>query len=723
MTKPNNPSRRQFIRTSAALGTGLMLELHLTRNALASSSDAANHFTPNAWLEIQPDNTVIFTLAESEMGQGVMTSLPMILAEELEVNWQHIQVRQAPYNPIYGKQSTGGSTSVSQGWEVLRHAGATARIMLIAAAAQQWKVTANECRAENSRIIHPASGRSFAFGELAQHAAQQSLPTTVKLKRPNEYRIIGKSMPRLDSPKKITGTAEFGIDVRVPDMLIATIKHSPVFGGKVKTIDDSLAKTMPGVKKIVNLGDSVAVIANNFWTAKKALDVVKLTWSTPADNPISSATLRQQFIAALAKPGAIARNDGDGKLALNGTTRIDADYSVPFQAHATMEPMNCTAHVHDGGCEIWAPTQTPSTVYSVALAHGLSSFDRFMVKLKGKVSNTPSAAIRVNTTLIGGGFGRRLETDFVKEAILLSKAVAAPVKLIWTREEDIQHDFYRPMALARLSATLDNKGNVLSWSYKLASPSLQDADEPGSLGDEVDAGAVSGARNLPYTIPNINVVYVLARTPAPIGPWRSVGNSINGFITECFMDELAYAAKKDPVAFRLAYLKDKPQHSAVLELAASKSGWGKKLSPGHALGAAVHYSFGSYVAQVAEVSLGKNNKLIVHKVTCAVDCGLVVNPDSAVAQIEGAIVFGLTATLKSAITLEHGAVVQSNFHDFPLLDISEMPSIEVHFIPSDEDPRGLGEPGVPPIAAAVMNAYFALTKKRVRQLPFTTQPA
>lgn len=722
MTEPNNPSRRQFIRTSAALGTGLMLELHLTRKALASSSDAANHFTPNAWLEIQPDNTVIFTLAESEMGQGVMTSLPMILAEELEVNWQHIQVRQAPYDPIYGKQSTGGSTSVSQAWEVLRHAGATARIMLIAAAAQQWKVAANECRAENSRIVHPASGRSFAFGELTQHAAQQSLPTTVKLKRPNEYRIIGKSMPRLDSPKKITGTAEFGIDVRVPGMLIATIKHSPVFGGKVKTIDDSLAKTMPGVKKIVNLGDSVAVIANNFWTAKKALDVVKLTWSTPADSLVSSATLRQQFVAALDKPGAIARNDGDGKLTSDGTTRIDADYAVPFQAHATMEPMNCTAHVHDGGCEIWAPTQTPSTVYSVALAHGLSSFDRFMVKLKGKVSNTPSSAIRVNTTLIGGGFGRRLETDFVKEAILLSKAVAAPVKLIWTREEDIQHDFYRPMALARLSATLDNKGNVLRWAYKLASPSLQDADEPGSLGDEVDAGAVSGARNLPYSIPNIHVAYVLARTPAPIGPWRSVGNSINGFITECFMDELAYAAKKDPVAFRLAYLKDKPQHRAVLELAASKSEWGKKLLPGRAHGVAVHYSFGSYVAQVAEVSLGKNNKLIVHKVTCAVDCGLVVNPDSAVAQIEGAIVFGLTATLKSAITLEHGAVVQSNFHDFPLLDIREMPSIEVHFIPSDEDPRGLGEPGVPPIAAAVMNAYFTLTKKRVRQLPFTTQP-
>lgn len=718
MNEQINSSRRKFIKTTGLLGAGLILEIHLPASAKAATalSDDESAFKPNAWMAIQPDNTVIFTLAESEMGQGVMTALPMLLAEELEIEWSQLRVRQAPYNPVYGSQTTGGSTSVSGAWETLRKAGATARTMLVAAAAKEWKVDVGSCVAERGKVIHRATARSLTYGELSEKAAKLPVPEAINLKSPNEYRIIGKSIPRIDTPSKVTGEAQFGIDIKVPGMLIATIKHCPAFGGSIEKLDDSAARAVEGVKEVVKFADSVAVVAANYWSAKNGLDALKISWNIPGHANFSTNSLLQEYKSDLAKSGAIAKNEGDALAILGKNKTIEADYFLPFQAHATMEPMNCTAHVHDGEVDVWAPTQTTSKSYSVAFQNGLSGFWRNYEKLKSKITGKPSDAVRVYTTLLGGGFGRRLETDYVKETVLLSKAVGAPVKLIWSREEDMQHDYYRPLSLSRLMAVLDAQGYPKAWLHRIVSPSILNSREPGSVTD-IDPIAVEGAQNLPYAIPNLRVEYIMKATPVPLGFWRSVGSSINAYVTECFIDELAHAARKDPLEYRLHLLKDAPQHQAVLKLAAQKANWRGKLPAGHAQGIAVHYSFGSYVAEVAEVSLTKDNRIKVHKVTCAVDCGTVVNPDSAIAQIESAIAYGLTATLKSAVTIENGAVMQGNFHDFPLLDIGEMPEVEVYFIQSTDAPRGLGEPAVPPIPAAVMNASYMLTRKRIRQIP------
>lgn len=728
--EPLDSGRRTFLKIGAATGGALVIGFVITPASRVHAKPVGT-VVPNAWVRIDNDDTVTVTIASSEMGQGVYTAIPMLLAEELDADWSRVRVEIAsvdkPYgNPlIFGLQATGGSTAVRAFWKPVREAGASARHLLMEAAAAEWEVSPNMCVTEKGHVVHPASGRRVRYGALVGRAATLTPTSWPKLKLPSEFKLLGKPTPRLDTSAKVDGSAVFGIDVKLPGLLTAVIARCPVFGGTVKNFDTSAAKAVPGVRSVKQIDSGIAVIAENFWAAKTGREALKVEWDEGPNATVTSANIRSQFEAAAAKSGSKVRSEGKAMDALaQAAGKIEAVYEVPYLAHACMEPMNCTAHMRGGRCDIYAPTQSQTGA----------------LKTAAYITGLPVSKIKVHTTFLGGGFGRRFEQDFVADAVQCSKAMRAPVKVIYTREDDMQHDFYRPATYNKLAAGLDADGMPIAWTHHIVGPSIMQRALPGmapqlmpnwlpnsferglggaaawAMGFQTDATSVEGAANLPYAIPNLYVSYVKENGPVPIGFWRSVGNSQNGFITECFFDEVARAGGKDPYALRYELLRHHPRHLGVLKLAASKADWGSPLTPGRFRGIAVLESFASYVAQVVEVTV-RDGSLKVERVVCAIDCGIVVNPSIVTAQMEGSIVFGLTAALKGEITIDKGRVMQSNFHDYELLRLNEMPVIEVHIVNSAEPPGGVGEPGVPPIAAAVVNAVFAATGRPIRRLP------
>ena len=723
-----NLSRRKVLAAGAAAGGGLLLSIALpapTHNARAATIDT---FAPNAFVRIGRDGRVTLMMHKVEMGQGTYTSMPMLLAEELEVDLSEVHLEHAPPNdelyaePLFGVQETGGSTSVRGNWEQLRHAGATARTLLIAAAAQSWKVDESSCRAERGEVIHEPTGRRLSYGALVDKAATLSLPRKVQLKDPKDFKLIGTPAKRLDGPDKVNGAAEFGIDVKVPGMKVATVAACPVFGGKLASVDDSKAKAIKGVQQVVRLRDAVAVVADHTWAAKKGLAALDIRWDEGSNAKLSTADIVQQLAAASQLSGVVASRQGDpAKAMASAAQKIEAVYEVPFLAHATMEPVNCTVHVRPDGCDIWVGTQVP-TFAQTAVA---------------KATGLPPEKVQVHNHLLGGGFGRRLEVDFIVRAVEIAKQVPSPVKVVWTREEDIQHDMYRPYYYDRIAAGLDEHGKPIAWTHRITGSSIM-ARVTSELFPKtirvmraaglhnliamvrgLDVDAVDGAAEPPYALPNIRVEYVRQEPPGiPTAFWRGVGPTHNIFVVESFIDELAVAAKQDPFEYRRALLDKSPRARAVLELAAEQAGWGKPLPPRSGQGIALLHAFGeTYIAEVAEVSVSKEGDVRVQRVVCAVDCGTIVNPDTVKAQMESGIIFGITAALFGEITIKHGRVEQSNFDDYRMLRINEAPLIDVHLVKSSEVPGGVGEPGTSAVIPAVANAIFAATGKRVRKLP------
>ena len=708
MEASTNVSRREFLEAAGAAGAGLAIGFHLPATGRGRAAVAGpGPFAPNAWLRINPDESVLVVVDRSEMGQGVATSLPMLLAEELEADWSKIRIEFAPadkayINPLFGMQGTGGSTSVRAAYGPLRKAGAAARDMLVTAAAATWGVDKSECRAEKGAVIHAPSKRRLTYGKLTLKAATVPVPTDVPLKDPKDWKILGTPVRRLDTPFKVDGSAQFGVDVKAPGLLVAVVARCPVFGGKVKSFDAVKAKAVPGVRQVVQISSGVAVVADGYWPAKLGRDALDITWDEGATAGVSSATIAQLFAQRADQAGAVARHDGDAQGALpSAAAKLDATYELPFLAHATMEPMNCTAHVRADGVDIWAPTQFQTG------AQGLGA----------GIGGVPPEKVRVHTTYLGGGFGRRFELDFIREALETSKATGAPVKLLWPREDDIRNAQYRPASYHRMQAGLDPSGQPAAWTHRVVAPSIMARVFPDSVKNGLDEEAVEGGVAMPYAVPNVHVDYVLTDTGIPVGFWRSVNNSFNAFAVETFIDELAHAAKQDPYEYRRNLLGKAPRHLGVLNLAAEKAGWGTPLPAGRARGIAVHKSFDSYVAEVAEVSIDGDGVVHVPRVVCAVDCGPVVNPGIVEAQMQSAIVYGLTAALWGEITIDKGRVQQGNFNDYRMLLLAEMPAVEVHIVPSSDAQGGVGEPGTPPIAPAVCNAIFALTGKRIRKLP------
>ena len=706
MSTPTQVTRRAFLETAGAAGAGLVISFYLP-SGLRFRSPTAGPFAPNAWLRIGEDESVLVIVDRSEMGQGVTTALPMLLAEELEADWSRIRIEFAPAdkaytNPMFGMQGTGGSTSVRAAYTPLRKAGAAARELLVAAAAQTWGVEKAECGAERGAVVHARSKRRLTYGKLVTKAATLGAPPDVPLKDPKDWKILGTRVRRLDTPPKVDGSAQFGIDVKVPGMLVAVVARSPVFGGKVTSFDAAKAKAVPGVRQVVQISSGVAVVADGYWPAKKGRDALAVTWDEGPTASVSSATIAQLFGQRAEQAGAVARHGGDPDGTLGSApAKVDAVYDLPFLAHATMEPMNCTAHVRADGVDIWAPTQFQT---------GAQGFG-------AKIGGVTPDKVKVHTTYLGGGFGRRFELDFIQEALETSKAVGAPVKVIWSREDDIRNAQYRPANHHRMRAGLDANGQPVAWTHRIVAPSIMARVFPDTVKNGLDEEAVEGGVGMPYAIPNVHVDYLLTDTGIPVGFWRSVNNSYNAFAVESFIDELAHAAKKDPYEYRRDLLGKAPRHLGALNLAASKAGWGTAPPAGRARGIAVYKSFESYVAEVAEVSVATDGAVKVHRVVCAVDCGPVVNPSIVEAQMESAIVYGLTAALYGEIAIEGGRVKQSNFHDYQMLRLAEMPKVEVYIVPSTDAQGGVGEPGTPPIAPAVANAIFAATGKRIRKLP------
>jgi isoquinoline 1-oxidoreductase subunit beta len=671
---------------------------------------------PNAFIRIDREGVVTLVMHKVEMGQGTFTAIPMLIAEELEVDLSRVKLEQAPADnslyadPLLGGQITGGSTSIRGAWEPLRRAGAAARMMLVEAAAQTWDVEADSCIARNGAVTHPASKRSLHYGQLVDAAAKLPTPKLVPLKEPADFTLIGKAHKRLDSPAKVNGTAQFGIDVRLPDMKIATVAASPVPGGKLKSTDDAKALAIKGVHQVLKLEDAVAVVANDMWSARQGLAALAPTWSDGPHAKLTTTAIVADMDTASKKEGVVARDDGDATQAIAKSARkLQAIYQMPFLAHATMEPMNCTVHIRPEACEVWCGTQVP------ALAQGAAA----------KITGLPLEKVRVHNHYIGGGFGRRLEADYVTQAVAFAKQVKGPLKVVWTREEDIQHDMYRPYYYDRIAASLDEKGMPTAWSHRITSSSIMARFAPAAFKDGIDTDAVEGARDLPYDIANIRIEYVRHEPPFATAFWRGVGPTHNVWVVESFIDELAAAAKKDSVDYRRALLSDAPRLRNVLELAAAKAGWDKSLRSSsdrrYGRGVSAQFVFGSYMAQVAEVSVGKDGDVRVERVVCALDCGQAVNPDTIVAQIESGVVFGATAALWNEITFDRGRVQQSNFNDYRMMRINEMPAVEVHIVSSTDSPGGIGEPGTSAIAPAITNAVFAATGKRIRKLPINAE--
>lgn len=705
-------SRRAFLKSAVAAGGGLLIGVGLP--GLMSETEAAeksNGFVPNAWIRIGLDGRVSVMVSQVEMGQGTYTSMPMLVAEELEVPLDHVTFEHAPPdqklygNPIFGVQITGGSTSVRAFWKPLREAGASARMMLINAAAQRWKVDPTSCHAVCGEVIHKASGKKIAYGALADAAAKQPLPKEVALKNPKDFKLIGTPAKRLDSPGKLNGSAKFGIDTQVPGMKIATVAACPVFGGKPAKYDEAAAKAVKGVHAVVTTDNAVAVIADHMWAAKQGLAALNIQWDEGPNAKLTTDDIVAQLAKDAEKPGAVAANTGDvAKASAAARVKIDATYQDPFLAHATMEPMNCTAHVTKDSCEIWTGTQ------SIGVAQLVAS----------KVTGLPLAKVTVHNHLLGGGFGRRLEADYVVQAVQIAKQVNYPVKVVWTREEDIQHDMYRPYYYDKLSAALDEKGMPVAWSHRIVGSSIMARFFPQAMAHgEPDPDAVDAAAETIYDIPNRHVDYVRSEPPTGIGTafWRGVGPTHNIYVVESFIDELANKAGKDPVEFRRALLGKSPRALAVLNLAAEKAGWGRPLPAGSGRGVSVAFAFGSYLSQIAEVAVDKSGGVKIKRVVCVVDCGYTVNPDTVRAQMEGGIIFGITAVHHGEITLKNGRVQQSNFNNYQALRINETPTIEIYQVTSSEAPGGIGEPGTSMLAPAVLNAIHAATGKRLRKLP------
>jgi isoquinoline 1-oxidoreductase beta subunit len=740
MTNKISDARRGFLKAGAVTGGGLLFGFSLfgcqrqdgkdaqndrkeppPEKAVGQAATAASEpagLAHDAFIRIDRDGIVTLIIHKVEMGQGTFTSMPMLLAEELGADLSKVKLEQAPADnslyadPLLGGQVTGGSTSVRGAWKPLREAGAKVRTVLVQAAAQTWKVDEKELSVVGGTVRHQASNRSAHFGELADAASKLQFPKEVKLKDPATFTLVGKSMKRLDSSVKINGQALFGIDARLPDMGVAAVAASPVMGGKVTAVDEQKAMAVKGVRQVLRIEGAVAVVADNFWTAKQGLLAAAPRFDDGPNANVSTAGIVADMAKVSEATGAIAKNAGDALkvLAQEGGRRIDAIYEMPFLAHATMEPMNCTVDLRGDACELWVGTQVP------ALAQGAAA----------KVSGLPVEKVKVHNHYLGGGFGRRLEVDNVIQAVAFAKLAKGPLKIIWTREEDIQHDMYRPYYYDRLSAKLNDKGMPVAWFHRVTGSSIMSRFAPPMVKNGVDPDAVEGAADLQYTIPDMRVEYVRHEPPGlPTAFWRGVGPTHNIFVVESFIDELAYAGKTDPVAFRRSLLTKSPRTLAVLNLAAEKAGWGKPLKPvaGRKVGRGVstQFAFGSYMAQVAEVSVGPDGDVRVHRVVCAVDCGQTVNPDTIVAQMEGGIVFGASAALWDQITVEKGRVQQTNFGDYRVMRMNESPSVEVYIVNSRDEPGGIGEPGTAGIAPALANAVFAATGKRVRKLPIGEQ--
>jgi len=694
--------RRSFLKISAAVGGGLVVSAHLPG---FGNLEAAGLLEPNVWVKIGADDSVTMTLTMLEMGQGVMTSMPMLVAEELDIDWNKIKTEWAPADPKYGnpnfggQQLTAGSNSVRGMWKVLRESGAAARAMLISAAAQTWGVAENTLSTAKGEVVHAASGRRVKYGALVDKAATLPAPKAIALKPPKDFKVLGQSLPRLDIPEKVTGKAEFGLDVKRPGMLVARVVRCPVFGGKPASFNAEKAKAVPGVRHVVAISTGISVVADTYWAASKGAQALDVKWDEGALASLNSADILKQYAQLAAQPGKVARNDGDVGAALKSGKPFERTFEVPFLAHATMEPMNCTADVRADRCDVWVPTQGQTASQQAAMA----------------ASGLPADKVKIYTTYLGGGFGRRGEADFVTDAVETSKAVGKPVKVVWTREDDMQHDFYRPITYVRMTGALDAAGKPVAFQMHMVQQSLM--KRIGGLPPNgVDFISVDGAANLPYDIPNIRIEYTEKDPGIPFGFWRSVGASVTGFVVEGFIDELAAAAGEDPFEFRRSRLGKHPRHKAVLELVAEKSGWGKPLPQGHARGIALLECFGTIVGQVAEVSVA-NGTVKIHKMWCAVDTGWVINPDTIKAQMEGGTLYGLSAALNGEITIQNGRVVQRHFNDYKVLRMNEAPEVETHIVASAEEPGGIGEPSTALAAGALVNAIAAATGKRIYKLP------
>ena len=708
-------SRRDFVVTFAAAGGGLLLGCRVDGSRRATSTGATSAsadpaFAPNAFVRVGSDDVVTVILPQAEMGQGVYTSLPMLVAEELEVMLDRMRVEHAHgsdqlyANPNLRIQMTGSSSSIRAFYQPMRRAGATARAMLIAAAAQEWGVDPSTCRAEKGTVVHAASGRRMTYGKLADRAATLPVPDNVVLKDPKSFSLIGTAAKRLDTPAKVNGTAQFGIDVRLPRMKIATVAASPVQGGKVVAMDQHKALAVKGVHQVVQLGDVVAVVADHMWAAKQGLAALGVRWDDGPNGSTSTADVARRLEEASHQPGVVARNDGDATSATaRSARRIEATYHQPFLAHAAMEPLSCTVHVRPDGCEVWCGSQVQGRAQATA----------------AEVTGLPLEKVVVHNLFLGGGFGRRLEHDYVTQAVRIAKQVEGPVKVVWTREEDVQHDVYRPYYVDRIVAGLDAPGRPVTWSHRVVGSSILAHFLPNAFKNGLDGDAVDGSKQLLYDIPAIRVEYVRQEEPVLRTTWwRGVGVTHNCFVVESFIDEIAAASKRDPVDLRRDLLGKSPRALAVLDLAAAKAKWGDPLPPGHGRGVSFMYSrWDTYLALVADVEVAGSGDIRVRRVVCAVDCGTVVNPDTVVAQIEGGVIYGLSGALWGEITVRNGRVEQSNFSDYRVLRMNEAPPIEVHLIRNFEAPGGIGEPGTAATAPALANAVFAATGKRIRTLP------
>jgi isoquinoline 1-oxidoreductase beta subunit len=702
-----NLSRRNFLINSGVAGGGLVLSLSLPFGQ--GKAFGTDSFAPNAFIRIGTDGQIVLTMPYVEMGQGTYTSITMLIAEELEVGLKQVRLEHAPpneklyANPMLGIQATGNSNAIRGAWKPLREAGATARVMLIAAAAKRWGVDTRSCHAQEGEVIHTSTWRKLKYGELAADAAQMPVPTNVVLKKPEEFKLIGTPAKRLDASGKVNGTAVYGMDVRPPGVKIATLAQSPVFGGRLKSVDDTAAKAVKGVRQIVRLDDAIAVVADHMGAAKKGLEALKIEWDEGTHAGLSTQDVARELEQATLKTGSVAQHIGDAdKVMANAATKIEASYQLPFLAHATMEPMNCTVHFRGSDCEIWVGTQAIARVQAMA----------------AKAAGLPVEKVTVHNHLIGGGFGRRLEADGAVRAVEIAKQVDGPVKVVWTREEDIQHDMYRPYWVDRIAAGLDKDGKPIAWNNRFAGSSVIARWLPPAFKDGLDPDTTEGAIDLVYALPNFHVEYVRVEPPGiETAFWRSVGPSHNVFVTESFIDELAAVAGRDAVAYRRALLDHNPRAKAVLDLAVEKAGWGTPLPKGRGRGIALQNVFGSYLAQVAEVEVAKDGSVRVHRVVCAMDCGTVINPDTVQAQIQSGVIFGVTAALYGEITLRNGRVEQANFDTYQMLRINEAPAIEVYVVESSEPPGGMGEAGTSGIVPAIANAVFAATGKRLRKMP------
>lgn len=718
MTLDPKMNRRQFMLTTSVVGGAFVLGFSLPARRVEAATIAPQPWTPpleggaevNAWLIIHPDDTVIIRVAQSEMGEGVFTAMPMLIAEELACDWTTVKAEYASANRslrenrVYQRMVTGGSGAVRLSRQYLQQAGASARVRLVAAAAQQWGVPASDCRAENGMVVHPASGRKINYGAIAAAAAQVKLDAEPAIKTPDQFKLLGKSLPRLDVPLKVNGAAVFGIDVRLPDMLYAAAMTCPVFGGTLKRYDFDAIKAMPGVHAAVEIPHGIAVVADSFWRAKTALEVLPLEWDFGAHATANSADFWKTFRAALDKEGVVAKEEGDALAALKGASKVvEADYEVPYLNHATMEPMNCTAQVTPQRVDVWVGTQNPEATLAAA----------------AETSGVAPENVYVHNCFLGGGFGRRLFNHHVQQAVTVAKALGGrPVQLIWTREEDMRHGLYRPMAAIRFRAALDANGMPVALFNRPVTHSILAQVRPEEVKTGIDRTSVEGLRNMPYAFAQLRVETVMQNTHVPVGFWRGVGSTQNAFALECFLDELAHAGRKDPVELRRQLLKNHPDWLHVLDTVAQKANWGKPMPQGTAQGVAIHECFGSIVAQVAEVAVSRRGDVRVERVVCAVDCGHVVNPLTVTEQMESGVVYGLTAALYGQITIAQGRVVEGNFDDYPMLLLNGMPEVETHLaLTGGAKWGGIGEPGVPPIAPAVCNAIFKITGKRIRSLP------